>query len=72
MSGLQVSEGGSFFLSPDHSVIPVSALLFHSIPSALQVSDGRSFQVKARFDTEVELTYYRHGGILNYMVRQML
>ena len=44
----------------------------YSILSALQVSDGRSFQVKARFDTEVELTYYRHGGILNYMVRQML
>lgn len=43
-----------------------------SPPSCLQVGDGRSFQVKARFDTEVELTYYRHGGILNYMVRQML
>ncbi|XP_025080902.1 cytoplasmic aconitate hydratase-like isoform X2 [Pomacea canaliculata] len=38
----------------------------------VQVSDGRTFRVKARFDTVVELTYFRHGGILNYMVRQML
>jgi len=36
------------------------------------LSDGRSFEARIRFDTEVELTYFRHGGILNYMVRQML
>ncbi|VDM58320.1 unnamed protein product [Angiostrongylus costaricensis] len=28
--------------------------------------------VVCRFDTEVELTYYRHGGILQYMVRMLL
>ncbi len=38
----------------------------------LQVDDGRSFDAVARFDTEVELAYFRHGGILNYMVRKML
>jgi len=37
-----------------------------------QVSDGRSFKATVRFDTEVELLYFRHGGILNYMIRQML
>ena len=37
-----------------------------------QLSDGRTFQVIARFDTEVELVYFRNGGILNYMVRRML
>ena len=36
------------------------------------VDNGRSFDVVVRFDTEVELTYFRHGGILNYMVRKML
>ncbi|XP_012940716.1 cytoplasmic aconitate hydratase [Aplysia californica] len=36
------------------------------------LSDGRSFEARLRFDTEVELTYFRHGGILNYMVRRML
>jgi len=38
----------------------------------LQVSEGKTFQVKTRFDTEVELVYFRNGGILNYMVRKML
>ena len=38
----------------------------------VKLSDGRSFQVKVRFDTEVELVYFRHGGILNYMIRRML
>ncbi|XP_073997716.1 cytoplasmic aconitate hydratase-like [Rhodnius prolixus] len=34
--------------------------------------DGASFEVVARFDTEVDLLYYRNGGILNYMIRKML
>ncbi|XP_059149741.1 cytoplasmic aconitate hydratase-like isoform X2 [Physella acuta] len=38
----------------------------------VQLNDGRTFETKMRFDTEVELTYFRHGGILNYMVRKML
>lgn len=33
---------------------------------------GKNFQVIARFDTELELTYYRHGGILNYMIRKVV
>ena len=37
-----------------------------------QLSDGRSFQAKVRFDTDVELLYFKHGGILNYMIRSML
>merc|ERR1712025_467266 len=31
-----------------------------------------SFQALVRFDTDVELAYFRHGGILNYMIRQMI
>ncbi|KAK2167720.1 hypothetical protein LSH36_25g10021 [Paralvinella palmiformis] len=38
----------------------------------VKLNDGRSFQVVARFDTDVELTYFHHGGILNYMIRTML
>lgn len=37
----------------------------------IMVSDGRCFQAQLRFDTDVELTYFRHGGILNYMVRKL-
>ena len=33
---------------------------------------GKKIQVKVRFDTPVELTYFKHGGILNYMIRNML
>ncbi|XP_050360030.1 cytoplasmic aconitate hydratase-like [Nymphalis io] len=38
----------------------------------VQVDNGKSFQVIVRFDTEVDLTYFRNGGILNYMIRKML
>jgi aconitate hydratase len=38
----------------------------------LQLDNGKSFQVVVRFDTEVDLTYFRHGGILNYMIRKIL
>ncbi|KZC12395.1 Cytoplasmic aconitate hydratase [Dufourea novaeangliae] len=34
--------------------------------------NGKKFEVIVRFDTEVDLTYFRHGGILNYMIRKML
>ena len=42
------------------------------VPLSGQTGDGKTFHVVLRFDTEVELTYHRHGGILNYMVRKML
>jgi aconitate hydratase len=38
----------------------------------VETSDGKRFQVLSRFDTEVELTYYRHGGILPYMIRKLI
>ncbi|MFT5701360.1 MAG: aconitate hydratase [Desulforhopalus sp.] len=30
------------------------------------------FEVTARLDTEVDVTYFRHGGILQYVLRQMV
>ncbi|KAK0055795.1 cytoplasmic aconitate hydratase-like isoform X1 [Biomphalaria pfeifferi] len=38
----------------------------------VELDNGKSFQAKLRFDTEVDLTYFRNGGILNYMIRKML
>lgn len=37
-------------------------------------SDGleRSFEVLARIDTSIESEYYRHGGLLPYVLRQMI
>ncbi|XP_071942319.1 cytoplasmic aconitate hydratase-like isoform X2 [Antedon mediterranea] len=50
-----------------------------SVPDDIQAGqkisvqvDKRSFEVIVRFDTDVELAYFKHGGILNYMIRQML
>lgn len=34
-------------------------------------SNNKTFEVLLRFDTDVDLLYYQHGGILNYMIRKM-
>ncbi|MCA1947632.1 MAG: aconitate hydratase, partial [Armatimonadetes bacterium] len=35
-------------------------------------ADDRSFEALVRIDTPKELEYYRHGGILQYVLRQLL
>jgi aconitate hydratase len=35
-------------------------------------ADDKSFQVIARIDTPKEIDYYRHGGILPYVLRQLV
>lgn len=37
----------------------------------VKLDTGKTFQVRMRFDTDVELAYFHHGGILNYMIRKM-
>ncbi|XP_047068555.1 putative aconitate hydratase, cytoplasmic [Lolium rigidum] len=37
----------------------------------ITTDNGKSFTCKLRFDTEVELAYYNHGGILPYVIRNM-
>ena len=32
---------------------------------------AKSFQVKLRIDTPNEIDYYRHGGILHFVLRQL-
>ncbi len=48
--------------------------LGHSVvPEAVQVqADDKSFMVKVRLDTPRDIDYYRHGGIMNYVLRSML
>jgi aconitate hydratase len=38
---------------------------------SVSTDTGKQFSVVSRFDTDLELTYYKHGGILNYMVRKV-
>lgn len=33
---------------------------------------GIRFQTKVRFDTDVDVAYFRNGGILNYTIRKMM
>ncbi len=40
--------------------------------TVLNETSGASFEVVIRFDTELELTYYKNGGILNYMIRKVV
>uniref|UniRef100_A0A3Q3X733 Cytoplasmic aconitate hydratase n=1 Tax=Mola mola TaxID=94237 RepID=A0A3Q3X733_MOLML len=37
----------------------------------VKLDTGKIFQVRMRFDTDLELAYFHHGGILNYMIRKM-
>jgi aconitate hydratase len=32
---------------------------------------GKSFQVKVRLDTDVEIEYFKNGGILHYVLRRL-
>jgi aconitate hydratase len=35
-------------------------------------ADGCVFEARVRIDTPMEVEYYRHGGILQYVLRQLL
>lgn len=37
----------------------------------ISTDSGKTFNVLLRFDTEVDLLFYKHGGILNYMIRKI-
>ncbi len=39
---------------------------------AVTTNDGKKFTSVLRFDTQVELTYFQNGGILHYVLRQLL
>eukprot|EP00243_Klebsormidium_subtile_P003511 TRINITY_DN16928_c0_g1_i1.p1 TRINITY_DN16928_c0_g1~~TRINITY_DN16928_c0_g1_i1.p1 ORF type:complete len:996 (-),score=337.74 TRINITY_DN16928_c0_g1_i1:360-3347(-) len=38
----------------------------------VKTDDGKEFTTTLRFDTQVELTYFEHGGILHYVLRNLL
>ncbi|MEY3325406.1 MAG: aconitate hydratase [Actinomycetota bacterium] len=55
------------------SIEGVTALNDGSIPSTVKVSAGdKSFTAKVRIDTPGEADYYRHGGIMQYVLRSLL
>ena len=51
--------------------IDLPAVLSPGLTVTVSTDTGKQFQVLMRFDTDLELAYYRHGGILNFMVRKV-
>ena len=55
------------------SISGVTALNQGRIPSIVKVTAGdKSFEAKVRIDTPGEADYYRHGGIMQYVLRSLL
>jgi aconitate hydratase len=56
------------------TITGVTALNDGEVPATVAVTtdDGRSFDAVVRIDTPGEADYYRHGGILQYVLRKML
>ena len=42
-------------------------------PSAITRADGteKTIQIKCRIDTEIEIEYVEHGGVLHYVLRDL-
>ena len=55
-----------------HESISISGLTGAELPAEVTVhADELSFRAKVRIDTPKEADYYRHGGILPYVLRQL-
>jgi aconitate hydratase len=77
---LQFADGesvGSLGLTGDET-ITITGLVEASdpdtaFPTTLSVqADTKTFTVRVRVDTPTEASYYRHGGVLQYVLRQLL
>jgi aconitate hydratase len=53
----------------DASLAPRAVL---TVRAQVPGGEEKRFQVRARIDTPEELSYYRHGGILPYVLRQLV
>jgi aconitate hydratase len=59
--------------SETFTVTGIAALNTGGVPKEVKVTaDGKSFSAKVRIDTPGEADYYRHGGIMQYVLRQLL
>jgi aconitate hydratase len=55
------------------SITGITALNNGGVPKELKVTAGdKSFTAKVRIDTPGEADYYRHGGIMQYVLRSLL
>ncbi len=55
------------------SIAGITQMNGGAVPKELTVTaDGKTFIAKVRIDTPGEADYYRHGGIMQYVLRQLL
>src|SRR5690606_26309172 len=55
------------------SIVGITALNEGRIPTAVKVrAGGLEFDAMVRIDTPSEASYYRHGGIMQYVLRNLL
>ncbi len=59
----------SFTVSVDENVKPRDLV---QVKAVFEDGSEKTFEVIARFDSEVEIEYYRHGGILPMVLRNKL
>ena len=52
-----------------NSVQPASRIEVKAVSNSGKIT---KFEVLVRIDTEIENQYYRHGGLLPYILRQMM
>lgn len=38
----------------------------------VKTDSGKEFKVKLRLDTDVEIEYFKNGGILHYVLRKLI
>ncbi len=64
-------DGTETYEIPDvaNSVIPASII---EITATSKTGEVTKFNALARIDTDIENEYYRHGGLLPYVLRQMM
>ena len=43
------------------------------VPCTITFADGtvKTLQIKCRIDTEIEIEYVKHGGVLHYVLRDL-
>ena len=59
--------------SEEFSVVGIEALNTGGVPKVLKVITGdKSFDAVVRIDTPGEADYFRHGGIMQYVLRSLL
>jgi aconitate hydratase len=68
-------EGRQSFGLTGHEVFDIAGIEQGLAPGqtlSVTTDTGKQFQVTSRIDTPIEIEYYKHGGILPYVLRLLL